>query len=543
MNSDSEAPRGGVRRRHPLVRLLSSIWFGIALLAAILVYSSIISAFPPLRAAFELTEVQAFRHSIFAVLVALFVLSLLAATLLRTRWIWINAGALTTHVGLLILTLGAALYFGRKIEGDVLLQMPAVFVRATIDGRPVVVDRFPAIPGHVWQPSAAIGGRQVRLEVANTQADGLLPVGRVRIAGWADDQPSGDVEVPAGGVWQPTAGGLSVSLITYPSQSVFYDASLPAVYLRAQSADVELVRPLPQLPRYNERYVADAGVLQDENGQPVPSGRLRPELTLLGLHVPTGWFEPWRLPIDVDTTGLPFSLRITGFVPHAIQLQPQQAAEGQPDVIPVLASTQRQRLGRPAVLVDIRGRGEQYKWRLTRWCFTSEYPDVDASPLQVRVPGSDTTWEVVFSRARHDLGATLAGGELVLKYFPGRRSIESFRSDFMAQLGPDAQPHPAFVETNQTLSLGPWTLYQSSYDSEERWRYTILGVGNRHGIAAMNVGWVLVVLGSLYAFYAKPVLLRRAKRKAAASRGASTGPATGAPQTADTPTGAVEVTS
>jgi hypothetical protein len=39
--------------------------------------------------------------------------------------------------------------------------------------------------------------------------------------------------------------------------------------------------------------------------------------------------------------------------------------------------------------------------------------------------------------------------------------------------------------------------------------YTGLGVGNRHGVGTMLLGSVLTVLGTLWAFYVKPLILRR----------------------------------
>jgi hypothetical protein len=125
MNSDRTPLSAVQTRRNPLIRLFSSIWLGVALLALIVVYSSVVSAFAPVRWALEMTEMQAFRHWTFVVLVVLFLLALFTATFLRTRWNRLNAGALTAHLGLLLLSVGALAYFGTKVEGDVLLQSGA----------------------------------------------------------------------------------------------------------------------------------------------------------------------------------------------------------------------------------------------------------------------------------------------------------------------------------------------------------------------------------------------------------------------------------
>ena len=48
--------------------------------------------------------------------------------------------------------------------------------------------------------------------------------------------------------------------------------------------------------------------------------------------------------------------------------------------------------------------------------------------------------------------------------------------------------------------------------------YTGLGVGNRHGILAMLLGAIMIVMGTFFAFYIKPVLIRRHKERVAMKR-------------------------
>ena len=47
----------------------------------------------------------------------------------------------------------------------------------------------------------------------------------------------------------------------------------------------------------------------------------------------------------------------------------------------------------------------------------------------------------------------------------------------------------------------------------------MLGVGNRPGVTTMTVACVMIVTGLLYAFYLKPVLIRRMKERAIAQYG------------------------
>jgi hypothetical protein len=50
--------------------------------------------------------------------------------------------------------------------------------------------------------------------------------------------------------------------------------------------------------------------------------------------------------------------------------------------------------------------------------------------------------------------------------------------------------------------------------------YTVLGVGNRHGVLIMLLGCCVSLLGMIYAFYVKPFIKRRKRRAVYRSRAA-----------------------
>jgi hypothetical protein len=160
---------------------------------------------------------------------------------------------------------------------------------------------------------------------------------------------------------------------------------------------------------------------------------------------------------------------------------------------------------------------------VTQWLTFSQYPHVD--PRSARITFAGRQYEIIYSRLERDLGVTLIPNKLSVKFFPGRQNVESWRSDFLVQASPGAAPAPAAVYTNETCAAGAWTLFQSGA-AADHWSYTILGVGNRNGIGIMTLGCVLVTLGSLYAFYIKPVLTNRRKQ---AALQAGTSPASGDP--------------
>ena len=73
---------------------------------------------------------------------------------------------------------------------------------------------------------------------------------------------------------------------------------------------------------------------------------------------------------------------------------------------------------------------------------------------------------------------------------------------------------PVFITEDGPLWYDQsWLLYQASWDPE-RQSFTVLGVGNRPGIKTMSAGFALMVAGLLWAFYVKPVIIRRRKEAA-----------------------------
>ncbi len=58
-----------------------------------------------------------------------------------------------------------------------------------------------------------------------------------------------------------------------------------------------------------------------------------------------------------------------------------------------------------------------------------------------------------------------------------------------------------------------WIFYQAQWDPEGQ-RWTVLGVANRPAVRVMALACVLITVGLCYAFYVKPVLIERMKRRA-----------------------------
>jgi hypothetical protein len=295
-----------------VIRLLSSVTFGVSLLAVILVYASIGSALPQARGAIEMTEMEYFHHWVFAVLIVLFCVALTLATLLRVRWRVDNAGVLIVHTGLLTLTGGALAYFAGKVEGDVFLASPHLKISMPDDR---VVDKVLALPGESWSTTAPALGGAVSVAVTDVSAGPVQPAARV------------DARIQVGGATrtvtltpddppEPLAGGLTVAFEPATTQTHFYDDHQPTLYIRrGDEGDWDAI-DIAGLPAFRERFLPSAGPILDANGTRVRAHRITPALNLGPLALPTGWFEAWRMPVRVDAAERPFDITINGYLPY-----------------------------------------------------------------------------------------------------------------------------------------------------------------------------------------------------------------------------------
>ncbi len=118
---------------------------------------------------------------------------------------------------------------------------------------------------------------------------------------------------------------------------------------------------------------------------------------------------------------------------------------------------------------------------------------------------------------------TLDRFELV-NYMGGTPQTTNLFRDFKSHLTivdrQTGQKREAVAHMNNPVYFGGlgdsyWTLFQAEWDPEGQ-RYTVLGVGNRPGVWVMTLGCVMICVGLLWAFYLKPILIRRMKQKALA---------------------------
>jgi hypothetical protein len=299
MNSPASIRRPATSGFNPLRAILNffnSIWLGILLISAILIYAAVGSAVPVFRQAFELTEFAYFNHWAFATLILLFCICLTVTTVRRIPFNLRNAGVLTVHTGLLTLCAGSVVYFGRKIEGDLWLDAPRIRVvsadRLKTNPEQAVLATFVAVKGKLWETSMPMLGGSYRVEVTNVHHEGMTTASSVKLVVQVGDEPPRDIELTQTQNPQSRFAKLNdrVLLALTPARitDTFFDDTTPV--LKVAHGQHEESYALPMLPYYTERFVAEVETLKDLDGKEVISGRTSP----------IGLLEKWRMPINLD---------------------------------------------------------------------------------------------------------------------------------------------------------------------------------------------------------------------------------------------------
>ena len=221
------------------------------------------------------------------------------------------------------------------------------------------------------------------------------------------------------------------------------------------------------------------------------------------------------------------SLRVTSYLPRA-------RIETRPVAVP---ESQRIRDARELfaqVLVNVPGSS-------SRWMEFSPYAVDDARFALRRHPYHPSTVtladgreiELLFSRRRIPLNTDIALEEFVLTSHEGGYTGEggSIRDYTSLVRFRDASTggewsDPTAVSVNSPIEHNGLWYFQAQWDPPEPasqqdrgsrgLNYTVLGVGNRRGVQTQLAGCIIAVMGMLYAFYVKPVIIRRRTARAKA---------------------------
>ena len=141
----------------------------------------------------------------------------------------------------------------------------------------------------------------------------------------------------------------------------------------------------------------------------------------------------------------------------------------------------------------------------------------------LKLPGSDATVQLQLGNTQYELPAKITLEKFELEHYMGGSAEVGIPRDFKSTLSIEdkatGQTMVDVAHMNHPVYFPPglfgksWTFFQAQWDPEGQ-RWTVLGVGNRHGTWTMTLGCVMIFVGLLYAFYLKPIIIRRMKTKA-----------------------------
>ena len=523
--------------RTPLTRLLdviSDIWFGVGLFAAIFIYSSLGSAVPPIRQGamadwlgwellrFEKTESQWFAWWPFKGMIGLLCVSVALATVRRVRFNLLNAGVWAIHGGIIVLAISAAVHFANKVEGDAAIFHSRALIRTAAGETAELVVRPRAMTTIGTGDRAGTVG-VVSIDPRAALTDDGLPMPEVLLAvalpgtepfvrSLPVDQPDqvrdwyvrNQQLVPSSRPSGLADDGLAVTL-GYDPVAHFCQVDTVAVYIRPVGRAAWTQLRARDVPHYYE-YVPELDAVDVPEGLPIGP---RP------LHIPTQAY-------DTEGHDAP-PVTVAAYLPYA-WLSPQ----GRPEIVARERRQPMQRVGRAESLLGVRVGADAP----LVWLRYHEYPWPDAlraqpdrflyAPAKVTLPDG-RAYELLYSRWEHALPEPLALDRFVLLTQPGGDRHADYVSYIRA--GSDGGWSDIIrVQLNRPAALGPYHLFQARWDPGAEC-HTVLGIGTRPAVGWMLGGVCLSIAGMIYVFYIKPTIIRRRQERAVSTAVTKTVPA------------------
>ncbi len=138
----------------------------------------------------------------------------------------------------------------------------------------------------------------------------------------------------------------------------------------------------------------------------------------------------------------------------------------------------------------------------------------------VQIPGASAPLQLQLGFTCRPMPVALHLKNFDMVPYPGGLTTGSgmFR-DFRSTLemtDPDGDSETQVASLNSPIYYdhGNWIFFQAGYDPDGQ--SSTVGVGNRPGVDIMLAGCIMIVTGLLYAFYLKPIVIRRMKQNAIA---------------------------
>jgi hypothetical protein len=137
----------------------------------------------------------------------------------------------------------------------------------------------------------------------------------------------------------------------------------------------------------------------------------------------------------------------------------------------------------------------------------------------VQIPGASAPLQLQLGYACLPMPVALKLQKFDMIPYPGGQGTTGMFRDFRSTLvmtDAAGQSETAEASLNSPIyyNHGSWIFFQAGYDPDGQ--SSTIGVGNRPGVGIMLLGCIMIVSGFLYAFYVKPIVIRRMKAKALA---------------------------
>jgi hypothetical protein len=142
-------------------------------------------------------------------------------------------------------------------------------------------------------------------------------------------------------------------------------------------------------------------------------------------------------------------------------------------------------------------------------------PPVGEKPAVVEVPGAGR-FGLLMATTKRPLPAAVTLKAFEPVHYPGAsRAYEDYISTIEVKNNTSGEARTLVAQLNGPASDQGLFYFQSAWDGDDNAppekRFTVLGVANRPGVYVMTAGSILIVLGIGFAFYVKPILLRKKK--------------------------------
>lgn len=147
---------------------------------------------------------------------------------------------------------------------------------------------------------------------------------------------------------------------------------------------------------------------------------------------------------------------------------------------------------------------------------------------EIWLPGATRPLQLQLGNSLVGMPARVTLEQFELVPYPGGSKQAGLMRDFKSTLrvhdldtgsefvGVAHMNSPVYFERQRPFYMPDesWLFFQSGWNQQAGESLTILGVGNRPGVVTMTVGSIMIGVGLLYAFYVKPIIIARNKRRA-----------------------------